>query len=563
VGSAVVADPVVAAAERWPRNGFRFDDGAGAVTGLTFPELRDATATAAAGLTALGLERGDRVGLVLVEPDEFVVVFLAALRLGIVPVPMYPPRSLGSFDAHLRHTASIGTAAAARALVVSPRLRPLMTGLLAEVSGLRHVVGSDTVRAGGPAHAPPPQWPELHDDDVAFLQFTSGSTGLPKGIAVTHGNLAANSAAIVAGIGGSAETTVGVSWLPLYHDMGLIGFVLTPLLQGLSVVLLPTMSFLRRPRVWLDAVSRYRATITFAPAFAYALATRRAGEEDLAAWDLSSLTVAGCGAEPIPPEVLQSFTQLFADRCGLKETAVLPAYGLAEATLAVTMKPLDGKLRTAPWQGGEVTSCGVPLPGVGVVVRDPAGRPVPEGDEGEICVTGPSVTPGAVGSASVPDGELATGDLGFLQDGELYVTGRLKDLLVLAGRNVHPQQLEWAAGEVPGVRRGGVVAFSVPSTAGERAVVVVETVEPAPDGVPAAIKERVRDDLGVVVSEVTCVPRGTIPKTSSGKLRRAETRARWLAGTLAPERRGLAATGLVVGRALLRSALARLRSGRR
>jgi fatty-acyl-CoA synthase len=563
VGSAVLADPVVAAAERWPQNGFRFDDGAGTVTGLTFPELRDATTTAAAGLTALGLRRGDRVGLVLIEPDEFVVVFLAAVRLGVVPVPMYPPRTLGSLDAHVRHTATIATAASARALVVSPRLRPLLSGLLTQVPGLRHVAGSDTVRAGGPADAPAPEWPELHDDDVAFLQFTSGSTGLPKGIVVTHGNLAANSAAIVAGIGGGAETTVGVSWLPLYHDMGLIGFVLTPLLQGLSVVLLPTMSFLRRPRAWLDAVSRYRATITFAPAFAYALATRRASEQDLAAWDLSSLTVAGCGAEPIPPEVLQSFTQLFADRCGLSETAVLPAYGLAEATLAVTMKPLEGTLRTAAWQGGEVTSCGVPLPGVGVVVRDPDGRALPDGEEGEICVTGPSVTPGAVGAeAGRDDGELATGDLGFLRDGELYVTGRLKDLLVLAGRNVHPQQLEWAAGEVPGVRRGGVVAFSVPSSAGERAVVVVETAGPVPDGVPAAVKDRVRNDLGVVVHEVTCVPRGTIPKTSSGKLRRAETRERWLAGTLEPERSGRAATALAVGRAVLRSGVARVRTRR-
>jgi fatty-acyl-CoA synthase len=559
VGSAIVPDPVVAAAERWPRNGFRFDDGAGTVTGLTFPELREATSTAAAGLAALGLVRGDRVGLMLVEPEEFVVVFLAALRLGVVPVPLYPPRSLGSLDAHVRHTTTIATAAEARALVVSPRLRAVLTGLITQVPGLVHVVGSDTVRAGGAAGAPP--WPELHEDDVAFLQFTSGSTGLPKGIVVTHGNLAANSAAILAGIGGSAETTVGVSWLPLYHDMGLIGFVLTPLLQGLNVVLLPTMAFLRRPRVWLDAVSRYRATITFAPAFAYALATRRAGEQDLEAWDLSSLTVAGCGAEPIPPEVLQSFTQLFADRCGLRETAVLPAYGLAEATLAVTMKPLEGKLRTAPWQGGEVTSCGVPLPGVGVVIRNTDGEPVPDGQEGEICVTGPSVTPGVVGSAG-RTGELSTGDLGFLQDGEVYVTGRLKDLLVLAGRNVHPQQLEWAAGEVPGVRRGGVVAFSVPSGSGERAVVVVETAEPVPEGLAAAVKERVLDDLGVVVHEVTRVPRGTIPKTSSGKLRRAETRERWLGGTLAPERHGRLSTALVVGRALARSALASLRPGR-
>jgi fatty-acyl-CoA synthase len=256
--------------------------------------------------------------------------------------------------------------------------------------------------------------------------------------------------------------------------------------------------------------------------------------------------------------VLRDFTALFSEHCKLSETAVLPAYGLAEATLAVTMKPLDEPLRSAPWQDGEVTSCGVPLPGVGLVVRDRSGRPVAEGEEGEVCVSGPSVTPGAPG----PDGELATGDLGFLQDGELYVTGRIKDLLVLAGRNVHPQQLEWVAGEVAGVRRGGVVAFSVPSADGELAVVVAETADADPVAVPAAVKQRVRDELGVVVHDVTCVPRGSIPKTSSGKLRRAETRQRWLDGALAPERGGRTATVLAVGRALLRSGTVRLRPPR-
>jgi len=258
--------------------------------------------------------------------------------------------------------------------------------------------------------------------------------------------------------------------------------------------------------------------------------------------------------------VLRSFTELFAGRCGLSETAVLPAYGLAEATLAVTMKPLGAKLRSAPWQDGEVTSCGVPLPGVGLVVRDPSGRALPDGEEGEICVTGPSVTPGAVGPrGGTVSGELATGDLGFVHDGELHVTGRIKDLLVLAGRNVHPQQLEWAASDVPGVRRGGVAAFSVPSPSGERAVVVVETATDDSAALPAAVKERVLDEVGVVVHDVACVPRGSIPKTSSGKLRRAETRQRWLDGTLARRPAGRIATARVVGTALIRSALARLR----
>jgi fatty-acyl-CoA synthase len=209
-----------------------------------------------------------------------------------------------------------------------------------------------------------------------------------------------------------------------------------------------------------------------------------------------------------------------------------------------------------------VTSCGAPLPTVGVVVRDEEGRPVPEGVEGEICVTGPSVTPGAPRHPGGTDGELATGDLGFLAGGELHVTGRVKDLLVLAGRNVHPQQLEWAAAEVEGVRKGAVVAFSVPSAEGERAVVVLEADDAQAQAIAAAVPGQVRDEVGVVVSAVSCVPRGTIPKTSSGKLRRAETRQRWLDGTLAPERTGRAAELFAVTRQLGRSAVSQLRARR-
>lgn len=545
-----VRDPVVRAAERWPANGFRFDDGAGRVAVVPFPLLCQRTESAATGLLATGLRRGDRVGLMLAEPEEFVVVFLAALRLGIVPVPLYPPRALGGLTAHLRHTAGILTAAGARALVATPRLKHLLGGLRDDVPGLRRVVGSDTVLRGASV---PVTWPDLRGEDVAFLQFTSGSTGAPKAVPVTHDRLAANAQAIVAGLGASAERTVGVSWLPLYHDMGLIGFVLTPLLHGLTVALLPSTAFLRRPRAWLDAVHRHRGTVTFAPAFAYALATRRTSEADLAAWDLSCLEVAGCGAEPIPAHVLARFTELFARRCGLPETAALPAYGLAEATLAVTMKPLGTRARTTRWQDRELTSCGVPLPGVRVVIRDPNGRALPEGEEGEICVSGPSVT---------TDGELATGDLGVLLDGELHVTGRIKDVLIVAGRNVHPQELEWVAAEVDGVRRGGTVAFSAASDDGERGVVVVEIVGEEPDALSAKVAQRITEQLGIA-PDVVCVPAGTLPKTSSGKPRRAETRRRWLEGSLVPPPAGRLDGPRELTRSLGRSLLVSVRGGRR
>lgn len=552
-----LADPVVRAAELWPSAGFRFDDGAGSVRHLTFPQLRDRTAAAAAGLAAAGLGPGDRVGLMLVEPEEFVVTFLAAIRLGVVPVPLFPPRSIGRILAHVRSTAAMATAAALRVLVVSPRLRPFVGSLLHDVPSLDRVVPSDVVLAGGPTV----RWPVLDRDDVAFLQFTSGSTGDPVGVLVTHACLEANAAAIVAGIGAGAGRTVGVSWLPLYHDMGLIGFVVTPLLHGLDVVLLPTGSFLRRPSIWLDAIHRHRGTVTFAPAFAYAMATRRATEDDLTRWDLSCLEVAGCGAEPIPSPVLRRFTELFAARCGLPETAPLPAYGLAEATLAVTMKPLGGPVRVTRRPDGEVISCGVPLPGVGVTVRDPDGGERPDGEEGEIHVTGPSVTPGSLDDpgARPPGAELATGDLGFLLDGELHVTGRVKDLLILAGRNLHPQQLEWVAAEVEGARRGAVVAFSVPSDEGERAVLVLEAPEAAIAGLEAEVRVRLADELGVALHAVVCLAPGTLPRTSSGKPRRAETRRRWLAGTLDSEPAGRLDASLAVTRQLGRSLVSQIR----
>jgi fatty-acyl-CoA synthase len=304
--------------------------------------------------------------------------------------------------------------------------------------------------------------------------------------------------------------------------------------------------------------------VTFAPAFAYAMAARRATEDDLARWDLSCLTVAGCGAEPIPSPVLRRFTELFAARCGLPETAALPAYGLAEATLAVTMKPLGSPVRVTVRPDGEVISCGRPLPGVGVTVRDGGGRSLPDGAEGEIHVSGPSVTPGSVDDpgARPPGAELATGDLGFLLDGELHVTGRVKDLLIISGRNLHPQHVEWAAAEVEGVRRGAVVAFSVPSDDGERAVLVLEAPETAVPRIRTEVPARVADELGVALHAVTCVAPGTLPKTSSGKPRRAETRRRWLEGSLLPEPAGRLTTTLGVTRQLGRSLVAQIRNRR-
>jgi fatty-acyl-CoA synthase len=343
--------------------------------------------------------------------------------------------------------------------------------------------------------------------------------------------------------------------------MGLIGFVIAPLMYGVPIVFIPTMRFIKRPSVWLDTIHRHRGTASFAPNFAYALACRRVRESDLAGWDLSCLKVLGCGAEPIQAETMRQFTELFSTRCGMPRAAIMPAYGMAEATLAITLKPAPEEFRTMvidadtfaesgraepPVEGkpyAEHVACGVPFEGHEVAVFDGKGVRQPDGVEGELCHKGPSVTLGYFNNpeataAAFRDGWLHTGDLGFVKDGQVYVTGRIKDLIIVNGRNVHPQAVEWAVAEVDGVRRGNVVAFSVPGEMGEELVVALETKVTDPDErakLVDAVRTSVQRELGLSTREVVCLQTGTLPKTSSGKLQRRRTRESWMKGELGAE----------------------------
>ncbi len=524
-----------------------------------FPELWQLARQRARALYRAGVRRGDRVALVLPEPDEFVLTFMGCLVGGIVAVPMYPPQTLAKLEAYGDTVRHILEASDAAMLVTSGSLRDLLGEHLRSSSDdgaePRVPVVLESEIVGDPSDAEAPEPVSL--DDLAFLQFTSGSTSKPKGVMVSFGNLAANAHAIMVDGLKSTPEDRGVSWLPLYHDMGLIGFVVAPLYTLVQVMFLPTMAFIRRPSIWLDAIHRFRGTITFAPNFAYALAARAVTDAQSKDWDLSCMRALGCGAEPIQADVLRSFLDRFGKH-GLAPTSVLPSYGMAEATLAITFHDLGaelvtdrvdvesmrrGKAERATSDGGmELVACGEPFPGHEVKIAGPDGAPLGERQVGEVWVRGPSVTKGYYAAPeateeSFVDGWLKTGDLGYFAHGGLYLCGRAKDLIILNGKNYYPQDIEAVVSRAPGVRDGQCVAFGVLDQHGAEHCVIVAEAKIGPRSGTAAeiitqIAQLVRSEIGIVPGEVHLIKRGTLPKTSSGKVKRRETKRRLEAGEL-------------------------------
>jgi fatty-acyl-CoA synthase len=521
---------------------------------VSFPDLWTTACRRARALYQLGLKKGDRVALVLPEPDEFVLTFMACLTAGLVAVPMYPPQTLAKMEAYGDTVRHILAASGAKVLVTSQALQPLIEEhLLGEGSPTTRVVREAEVRGTEDEVAEPEP---VSLEDLAFLQFTSGSTNKPKGVMVTFGNLAANAHAIMVDGLKSTPDDRGVSWLPLYHDMGLIGFVVAPLYTLVQVMFLPTMAFIRRPSVWLEAIHKFRGTITFAPNFAYALAARAVTDSQAKDWDLSCMRALGCGAEPIQADVLRGFLARF-EKNGLSPTSVLPSYGMAESTLAISFWGLEetlaterldveamrrGVAETVPTGGMEIVACGRAFPGHDLRIVGDDGRPLRERHVGEIQVKGPSVTAGYFGNEEATrdafvDGWLKTGDLGYLADGQLFICGRAKDLIILNGRNYYPQDIEAVVSRAPGVRDGQCVAFSVLGDGGGEHCVIVAEAKIGPKAGTAAdiitqIIQLVRAEVGIVPGEVHLIKRGTLPKTSSGKVRRREAKARLESGTL-------------------------------
>lgn len=558
-------------------HGYTFLDNAAKPTFFSFAALNEATERRARKLIAFGLRPGDRVGMVLAQPQDFVVSFLSCLYAGLVPVPMYPPLSFGKLDAWADGALGILQNAEASLLLTDAQLQSVLWQVVPKVKSLKDLLTVEGLDQRPEAEGP---LPTVRPDDLCFLQYTSGSTSAPKGVMVTHGNLVANAWAISAeGMSLVPYTDTALSWLPLYHDMGLIGFVITPMIRAVQAVFVPTLLFVKRPNVWMQTMSDFGAQHSFGPNFAFALAARKASEAELAKWDLSAVRVLGCGAEPIHVATMHAFESVMS-KAGLRPGSVMPAYGMAEATLAMTFHPpgtplvvkhVNGEAfradgRVVPPEDDALmlsfVSCGKPFSEHGVAAMDEAGNLLPEDQEGELVFRGPSVTRGywrneeATRECYRADGWLRTGDLGFIHDGNVYITGRSKDLIILNGRNHHPTAVEWAVADVEGVRKGNVVAFSVPGEESELLVVVAETkADPAPETVEHIIAA-VSAQLSLKVSEVVLLGSGQLPKTSSGKLQRRKTREQYLSGELGKHgdrTLGSSGTKLTVARHVARS----------
>lgn len=538
------------AATHAPSRGYRFvKDDKWNDTFYSFADIEQRTRRLAAGLQQLGLRKGNRVALILPDNDAFVLTFLAAVRVGIVPVPIYPPTGLGQLSGYLDNTKHIVRKSGAQVLVTVPMIKAVLGGVQAHCPDLQHVVNYATLQESTNDFRPE----DVGPNDVAFLQFTSGSTSRPKGVVLTHANLLANIRNIgVEGLALDPTVDVGVAWLPLFHDMGLIGFVLTPLVHTVSVVFMSPLMFLKRPAIWLNAMSRYRGTITFGPNFAYALAVKRVRESELKGVDLSSWRVAGCGAEPIRPETLEAFAATY-EKYGFRKEAFYPAYGLAESTLAVAFSrgvPTDRVKASTLWSEGRaepveegdedslrIVNCGPAFEKHEVAVfpmeDETAANPLAERHVGEVRLRGPSVSQGyfeepELSAKAFADGWFRTGDLGYLVDGNVHICGRSKEVIIVNGRNFYPQDIEWEASQVEGVRKGNVVAFgSADSGERERVVLAFETASSEPaehQRMVTAIRSRVQESVGIALDDIVPLSTGVLPKTSSGKLQRTKAR---------------------------------------
>jgi fatty-acyl-CoA synthase len=555
------------------QRGFSFVRADGEERTVSFAQIAREAGRRASALRESGLRAGDRVVLVVPEPQDFVLAFLGAVAGGMVPVPMFPPfaaRDLQAFEDGVEHVSRIS---GARARITTANLKATLSPHAAKDAAPVHTVEELA------AHGHVDELARVSPDGLAFLQFTSGSTARPKGVMVSHGNLAANGLAFMhEGLRSDPAVDHGVSWLPLFHDMGLIGFVVGPLFANVPVTFLPTASFVRRPLVWLETISKKRGTITYAPNFAYELVAKRLKAGDTAGLDLSSLRHAGCGAEPISVSTLRVFAEKLAP-AGFDPKVFLPSYGMAESTLAVTFggfqrgvradvvsaktleqgsaEPMKAEsVRPEGDRALEVVSCGRPFAGHQIAIWADDGSVRPDGVVGQIMARGPSVCAGYYGdeerTAATFDqrnesggGWLRTGDLGYMKDGELYVCGRQKDLIIVRGRNYYPSDIEWAVSEVPGVRKGAVVAFSVRAedlpqsgvqgtsgTSGERLIVAAEAATSDAPALRVEILRVLTERFSLSAEAVELLSPSGLPRTSSGKLQRAKTRDLFLRSEL-------------------------------
>ncbi len=534
-------------------SGFRFIGFSPQERYLPYRDLYPEALRRAAQLAAHGIKKGDRLAIVVGDGAEFVLSFLAAVTGGFIPVPISPIAPAKAVGSYVDNVAGIIKAAEARVLLTMEASLPILRPLIESETGLEKILTTEFAFAEEP---PAFEAPEVQPEDICFLQFTSGSTSTPKGVIVTHASLRANVYAFLGpqGLDRSGSEDCGLSWLPLFHDMGLIGFVLGPLFFDGPIVIISTTSFARDPRIWLRAIDKYRATTTYAPNFAYALAIKRLRDQDLQSLDLSCLQVAGCGAEPISAQTLRNFAERLSP-AGFRAEAFVPSYGMAEATLAISLYRPGNQVRVdrvdaeaLKWGDAlpasaessrtvEVVSCGPPLATFELTIVDEEGRVLPDRKVGEIMVKGPSVTSGYFNNPeatfeAIRDGWFRTGDLGYLADGDLFVCGRVKDLIIIRGANFYPHDIERSIAEMPDFERAGIVAFSVIDDGEEKLVVVAENEPKDPATLRQMVAERIYETVGLEVHRIVFARKGTLPKTSSGKPQRRKTKQLYETGRL-------------------------------
>lgn len=536
--------------------GCNFYTGKGELYAVVFYKtLRQYAQGLARRLHGMGLQRGARVALIAETHPDFLKFFFACQYAGLTPVPLPVSINLGSHTAYVRQLRELLLSCQAAVAIAPTGFVPFVREA-AQALELRFLGDTETFidtfpEAAGELHS-------LQPEEVAYLQYTSGSTRFPRGVMITQQAVLSNLAGIIEHGVKIRPGDRCVSWLPYYHDMGLVGLILVPVASQMSVDYLGTREFAMRPRQWLALMTRNHATISFSPPFGYELCARRLRADEVSKFDLSRWRVAGVGAETIRSEPLARFARLLAPS-GFDPRAFVPCYGMAECSLAVSFAPLDQgldvdhvdsehlsqhqqALAVSPesiplGRSSSFVNCGVPLPDYQVAIRDPHGRPLAERHIGTIYVKGPSVMrgyfedPEETQKALSADGWLNTGDIGYKIGDSLIVTGRQKDLIIINGRNIWPQDLEYLAEQQPEVRPGDALAFAVPGPDGADVTVLVvqcrETDSAKRAELVTRLQQLVRADLGIE-SVVELVPLHTLPRTSSGKLSRSKARQNFI-----------------------------------
>ncbi|WP_267434847.1 fatty acyl-AMP ligase [Sphingomonas sp. GM_Shp_1] len=535
--------------------GLNFHDARGVLArAYPFAELREDALACARRLIASGIAPEDRIALVAETGPEFAALFFGVVYAGAWPVPLPLPTSFGGRDSYIEQLRVQLASCDPKMLIYPPELAQ-MAGAAAEAAGCEGVDWDNFATRA----APETELPKADPQAIAYLQYSSGSTRFPHGVAITHHALLNNLAAHSHGMK-IQESDRCISWLPWYHDMGLVGCFLSPIANQVSTDYLKTEDFARRPLAWLDMISRNPGTsVSYSPTFGYDICARRISSQTKASdrFDLSRWRLAGNGADMIRPDVMQSFVDAFAD-AGFQATAFLPSYGLAEATLAVSIMPpgegirvelveetqLSGGARGTdrPQRFRAIVNCGKPARDMTIEIREEDGTPLPDGAIGKVWCKGPSVMVGyfrdqAATDACLVDGWLDTGDMGYMSKGYIYIVGRAKDMIIVNGRNHWPQDIEWAVEQLPGFKAGDIAAFAITTPGGEETPAVLVQCRSSDDEERLRLRDEIRERVRAVTGMncvIELIPPRTLPRTSSGKLSRAKARNLYLAGEIKP-----------------------------